>query len=1436
MVAPVLTENREPGAIEDEPFDVVRANSSLDDGAKGTSPSQIRALNRRAAARANYESADLPSLSRSDGSTVDVSSTKDASTVTGGLSGRTRPMSPPSRAGLDDPEVYLKKDETDPSLARESSYRNEMPMDERQEYEEEMKALALCDIGEGSQGMPEFCDTALQAVNEMCAGGLTGTTPQSTNAVKMAKAKVGDKQRPNLNLKLGEKHSPSASGIEEQTAIEVEYVEPLYRGKDDYGSPKRKSALMKAMSRKAKDDWKTKGGRRIKPNENVVEAALNELAEQPNENVYATFTNAEKRKFLQLINGGNSPFEATSRVLKDRTEASTDQSSVAESSFQSAEAKSPPRTPGSRGKSRNKLAFWKRGKSKGEEPAPESAPSTPGRVLDEEEDAPEKSTEEIYEDDNSTSSCEKVGDEIKQFLKEEAESVKSEEPGFQKSGISYYDAVRKDRSLEEDDDYYNDGQYPEDSKRGNRKLKLPKGFGGFSKYKKGQPVPGEEGVESQRAILSPQTAYDEEKKAESPQDTPKSPEEIVDDLNMDAYMGSARINNSGSFDASSVATGKSYKTAGTNFTSQSTRSRRRGQAKVRLECERSILSTSMESNKTRGWQESIEAAAAHAGKVWDPETGWRDYVDPKQLDNSTDGFYSQSVDVTELRKNDTDDSARPTSPTQLPLWKETAKQPPAEVQKPPTTPSRGSKSPGRSRKSPKRGGGSSVASEEQARGWAATMKAATAKLNLQGKKWDPEKGWTGLTEEEARSVNEAMRQQDNDIAITASNDMQDFGTLNKLDEIASKQDRSMQFLSEEEEAEANGEVESTVNDDQSSSALSTSNRQSGNYIQIAATGSVQEFQRGGKSRPVIVRKQDLDQDDADYFPEGSSSHQPKGPIDLDDLYDQEKSSSPSLRGKKETKVVSGGSANKVYQKIYESQGNGSFDDGQDFSWDADEATEAMGNTDTRNAVPRLKIKIRDSAKNSKASSEASFESIPRLAAPKRDTSPIRSSKSKESPQAMSPAQIAMSPSQDDQNIFRDPQEEDIVEKELSEPIPLPVKETIGSMPVPPPPPQNVEGTRSPVAELHKMWEKRTTSWDKNAKDPGPNPQGEQNAEWKSFLAKKVQAEAAASAPKEGGGDSVFDFDEHGQKVPRSAFDDLSELSPIRHDESDSEYGTRASEVVSEASTSVVQGTTFLQRLQACAAPVVTKGKQFAEKQNCSSESPITSHLAFLKNTPGGKSGILQASAGLCGKPDTISEVGEDGSTVESLQTTPTNASSLRLNKERSRSNPRAKQQKDDMSSVVSDGFGAQSAYLEAIAMKAATGGKKKKKKPSSEASAASGTPKSEASAKSGHSEKFQQFLDRRASRDTAASVEENNNNDNNKDVSSRAEKYASEKVNEMMDSMADRDNRETGAFPSATTKQNDASRVAAEELAAARVEVMMQTLSSQNLEDNEVEI
>ena len=1551
-----MDEDREPGAIvmEDQPFDVVRANSSLDEGGSTPSLRKMRSLNRRKAAKANYEVGDLPALSRSEGSEAEMNTSNEKNNnnlaltrnVTGGRSLGTRPMSPPSRAGLDDPDVYERNLESENDLESSSNNRlargTEMPMDERQEYEEEMKALAICgDIGDSSEGLPEFCDSALAAVNEMCAGGLGGVTSSGNNssndndAVKLARARVSNRR----NLKLGNKHTANAEGnVEEQTAIEVEYVEPLYRGKNDPISPKRKNSLMKAMTRKAKDDWKDKGGVRS-PKTDVVEAALNELADQPNDNVYATFSNAEKRKFLQLINGGNSPFQATSRVLKERIDAPIDAADegVANSSFQSEEPISPPRSLSKSGKRSRKLSFWRKGSRY--LPKEEQAP----RSLDQEENKASAAENEndlandkIYEDNASSgeSSCEKVGDEIKQFLRDEAESVKSgsvrassparsrnsqEDERFQKSGINYYDAVRKDRSLEEEDNYYNDGHYPEDSKRQlSRKIKIPKGFGGFSKFKnKATPVSGveEEGVngpvaESHRMIPSPagetQAAVENEEKKNEEIDamatkilgvsnqmpdvdakhTPKSPEEIVDDLNMEAYMGVTRtIGNSRSFDANSVVSGKSYKTSGTGYTSQSTRSRRIGQAKVRLEQEKNVLSTYMESNKTRGWQESIEAMAARTGKVWDPETGWQDYADQKEeLDQSTDGFHSQSLDATELLRSGTEDSStQPTDPAQLTLWKDT--------RKPPTTPtrsvggSRKSTSPGR-RRSPKKGAIITEV-EEKPRGWAATMKAATAKLNLPGKKWDPEKGWTGLSEDEARSVAETLRQSNvnDDIATIASSDMQDFGTLNsmqKLDEIANKQDRSMQFLSEDEDGEGNndGDITSEGGDMSSSNPSSVAKSKNNNrYMQIGETGSVQEYQRGNRSRPVIVRKQNLNQDDANFFPEGSSNPPPKGPVDLDDLYEQEAS---SFRGQGQKETVSGPSANKLYQKIYESQGNGSFDDavGEDFSWDADEATEAIDNTDSRKAVPRLKIKIRDSARysgGSKTQSEASFESyssIPKLAAPKRDTSPIRGNKS--SSNRGTPTSLIASPSEDNeenQNIFRDeapqPAKDDVPEQ--------PVKETINKSP-PPPPTTNATdvahatASRSPVSELHKMWEKKTKSWDKGPNNPKPAglqdpPEGAQNSEWKSFLAKKVQAErAAAGSPSQDERDSIFDFEgEHSaaRKGNRAGdFDDLSELSPIRQtDESYSEYGTRTSDVASEASTSVIQGTTFLQRIQACAAPIVTKGSQFAKNQNinCNTEGTnISSHLAFLRNTPDKKGGILQASAGLCG-----TEAGEDDSTFQSSVQTPTKSqSSGRKDRSRSKSNPRSRQNnKDDLSSVVSDGFGAQSAYLEAIAMKAATGGKKKKKRPQgSEASATSASATSSkpsgvsgVSGSSKHSDKFQQFLDRRASRESSPSQHQQQHqhqqqNSEEKppsgrsEVSNRAEKYASEKVNEMMDSMADRDNRETGAFPTApntnaaSNPSIDASRMAAEELAAARVEVMMQTLSSQNLEHNEVEI
>ena len=94
------------------------------------------------------------------------------------------------------------------------------------------------------------------------------------------------------------------------------------------------------------------------------------------------------------------------------------------------------------------------------------------------------------------------------------------------------------------------------------------------------------------------------------------------------------------------------------------------------------------------------------------------------------------------------------------------------------------------------------------------------------------------------------------------------------------------------------------------------------------------------------------------------------------------------------------------------------------------------------------------------------------------------------------------------------------------------------------------------------------------------------------------------------------------------------------------------------------------------------------------------------------------------------------------------------------------------------------------------------------------------------------------------------------EVSNRAERYASEKMEEMMENMAGQPNtnssvpldyrgrpmeEETGAFPTLPrppTNKNQvaSSRLAAEELAAARVEAMMRNLSAQNLDGEEGEI
>ncbi|KAG7339527.1 hypothetical protein IV203_034524 [Nitzschia inconspicua] len=1748
---------------DNTPYTVATTKKPLINGTNPVTPSPPQKNMR---GTPTNEIGELPALSRSksdpDNADQQESMSRSNSSVTGARgSTRIRPLSPPSRAGLEDPEVYNQKlyrssastgsedynlygseeEDFENGLSRGStSYgtasgkhshfasMDEMPMDERRDFAKEqaerrLDALAVCTSGDDPASA--FCDQTLTSMNDWCSGG----TASSKNAAVVAAAK--------RSLALKEKHSIGyAGGVEEQTAIEVEYVEPMYRGKDgddEMYSPKRKNALLRAMARRAKDEYQSKHGGKQKEARDTSPTTTDATHDcggiqvgapsTANENVYASFSPSEKRKFLKLINGGMTPFDATSQVMKERLEAeetksaasSSDGSPVASRAAAdsgAALATSVPKknkkdkepiTPKRRG-----LAFWKRGKDKNADKDDEaaqtnakskgtarglaSAPSTTKSPL-----TPPQVTRRTYQDSGD--------DEIAD--------------GFARSGINYYDAVRRDRSIE---DGYDDEEHEEETSR----KSLPKSKGmsvkfpkiGFSKLGKSesndderaprtppqqvdrgavqvephvaipspaatatsdsneedfvalaaspnipqhdsqaddslQHIPVQADTGAQDRGIPPSTSGDSfltepgagienhAKKADEEYQGDDSADVIEEamtakllgvpasrsfedhllqrdskdsqsrehiELDVDTYLHStetmSQLGNAHSFDHVSVISGRSYRTsqtAGTNFT-QSTRTRRPGQGKVRLEKEKK----KQQQKKPCGWQESIQAVAARTGRVWDPEHGWKDYVDPTTSETGGEMGLPPSemmhlpVDRFKRRAED-DDSlfdgpSEPGSPVRVPFPSDWDEERSGMLQIDDAgmdrslASSRAPSSPGRRNKNPKV---LTPSRDDRPRGWKETMMAATANINTtDGKRWDPERGWIGSDGEEIVMAADLEKERAyfEQVAFVADSDMQDFGTIKaepafpsndaehrkpsveQLEAIADmNQDSGHQFLSEEEDP--------ITDEDLASTARSMDTKSVGKYMQIKETGSVSSHYRNpakkqmqlrslgqepipedhvadatrntltgaspatremfarmdeaqGEGDATHVQREGLNQDDAGLFGPGQDANAPKrsGPVDLDDVYDEEMSAMQDVLAIKETEPPD--------DERHEQATNDSFGEAQDFSWD-EEDVEEQGFSNQK-PVPRLKINIRnpnDYVPRSAASgSEVSFgslstssKSIPKLRGPKRDSSPIHGSrrpttttmhptKPRRDPDiivsTLSPRPLSQSPpSMNEKELSPHATEEFIPKTPVAGRVVTPEKEYIKEASprnpvVQPDPPESMSTNRSvpiqpitrklsedsepaSVKSLHDYWEARSTT-----------PPTAQSAEWKSFLAKKVQAETAAAAAKKArlqqDKDSIFDF--HGsegyfpssaKKNPRrpgepheGAFDDISDLSPIRHDESDSDF------VPSETSTQVVQGTTFLQRLQACAAPIVTKSAE------CGPGVPMAAHLAFLRSNPamGGtpeKYSTTKATAPpatLCGRPDVIVEEDDEETEAETVDDAPSPAPV----KSRSRSNPRSSRQKDDVSSVISDEFGAKTAYFEALAMKAAVSGgsKKKKRSPGSDVSGSTHSKTSVASSK--HSDKFQQFLDRRASKSDTSSqaapapppppppsfpppMPKSKPPTGRQDVSSRAERYASEKVEEMIETMTasssgggprnnknnmnnnvakdgrildyrgrPMDQEETGAFPtlprpippSNNRLYASSSRAAAEELAAARVEAMMASLSTDALEDDEGEI
>ena len=171
------------------------------------------------------------------------------------------------------------------------------------------------------------------------------------------------------------------------------------------------------------------------------------------------------------------------------------------------------------------------------------------------------------------------------------------------------------------------------------------------------------------------------------------------------------------------------------------------------------------------------------------------------------------------------------------------------------------------------------------------MKLATANLNVEGKRWDPEIGWVGLEEKGIDVYSPADRAFLDQVAVTADSDTQDFGTIQleglnttyrsdgvpkdgvpklegqasgeektaavvQLEAIADNQDSALQFLSEDEDP--------VMEDDHESASKSV-----GRYVQIAETGSVRSHYRHPSKKPEILpqkRQQQLNSMEEEQIP------------------------------------------------------------------------------------------------------------------------------------------------------------------------------------------------------------------------------------------------------------------------------------------------------------------------------------------------------------------------------------------------------------------------------------------------------------------------------------------------------------------------------------------------------------------------------------------
>ncbi|KAI2497703.1 hypothetical protein MHU86_16785 [Fragilaria crotonensis] len=262
------------------------------------------------------EDGDLPSLSKSRGTSL----------LNGGTS-RTKPLRPPSMLGLEVPSKAERRQNSErfSKRARGSSPSWE---DESEAPDDEMASLEMRGMQRKKPEAPrrsdenydypnvaqtesddQFCDVASMLSN-ICGENKTQSPVRKATPAKRTLRPIND-------IPMDEYQ------IEEQTAIEIEYVEPDPREKAALAASKKNSYLT-AMARKAKAEFD-----KTVPEKQHAEEKKSEIVEdEENEtDVYSSFSATEKRKFLKMVNAGMTPTQSAKKVMEERESAGTPASS-----------------------------------------------------------------------------------------------------------------------------------------------------------------------------------------------------------------------------------------------------------------------------------------------------------------------------------------------------------------------------------------------------------------------------------------------------------------------------------------------------------------------------------------------------------------------------------------------------------------------------------------------------------------------------------------------------------------------------------------------------------------------------------------------------------------------------------------------------------------------------------------------------------------------------------------------------------------------------------------------------------------------------------------------------------------------------------------------------------------------------------------------------